>query len=91
MFQGQSDLQGRVLEGLPEHRSTWEEFQLVSRQLKAAMTGKVSALSLVELEDKFQALFTKLSIAGQGAQPSLHPHVTSAGTSIIYRKAYQKH
>ncbi len=56
-----------MLEGLPEHRNTVEEFRLVSRQLEAAKAEQRDALLLAELEAKLQAAYTKLVPAAEGA------------------------
>jgi hypothetical protein len=56
-----------VLEGLPEHRDTVEEFRLVSRQLEAAKAEQKDALLIAELEDELQAANTKLVIAAECA------------------------
>ena len=56
-----------VLEGLPEHRNTVEELRLVLWQLEAALAANENALLIAELEEKQEALCTKLSIAAEGA------------------------
>ena len=56
-----------MLEGLPEHRNTVEEFRLVSRQLEAAKAEQKDALLIAELEDELKAVYTKLVIAAEGA------------------------
>ena len=56
-----------MLEGLPEHRNTVEEFRLVSRQLEAAKAEQKDALLIAELEDELKTVYTKLVIAAEGA------------------------
>ncbi len=67
-----------MLADTPEHRGTWEAFQIVSQQLEAAEAAQEDALLIAELEDELYILYTKLSQAARGFPLPLIQHLTVA-------------
>ena len=66
-----------MLADTPEHRGTWEAFQIVSQQLEAAEAAQEDALLIAELEDELYILYTKLSQAA--------PRFSSSSDTTSYR------
>ena len=63
-------LTAHVREGLPEHRDTCSEYTNASQQLKVAVAEQGDAVLIAKLENKVEGLYTKISLAAEGAPPT---------------------